>query len=335
MVAAATQGMNRTCVGDAGPSEPEPLRIGVSSCLLGCEVRFDGQHKRNRMLLQYLAPHVEFVPVCPEVELGLGIPREAVRLVDAGDGVRLLGRRSGRDLTDAMHAYARQRAEQLRALGLSGYVLKSGSPSCGLERVRVYDAKGAAERRGRGCFAAALTGLMPLLPVEEEGRLKDPGLRESFLTRIFAYRRLTDLFAGGWSRGDVVAFHSREKLLLLAHDPNAYRALGRLVAGAQGLPRAEIAEKYRGTFMAALATVPSAQRHANALDHMRGFLKHSLDPVARAELAQAIAGFRAGVVPRAVPLALLRYFIRAAGLAYLGHQTYLAPYPAEMSPAGR
>lgn len=335
MVAPDMPGKNTTTLTDDAPTGSKTLRIGVSSCLLGCAVRFDGQHKRNRMLLEHLARHVEFVPVCPEVELGLGIPREAIRLVDSGGAVRLQGTRSGRDLTDAMDAFARQRVEGLRALDLSGYVLKSGSPSCGLERVRVYGTTGAAERRGRGRFAAVLTGMMPLLPVEEEGRLNDPGLRESFLTRIFAYRRLTDLFADGWSRGDLVAFHSREKLLLLAHDPNAYRDLGRLVAGATGRPREQVAAEYRSTFMAALATVPSTQRHANVLDHMRGFLKRSLDPIAREELAQAITGFRTGVVPRAVPLALLRYFIRAADLAYLGRQTYLAPYPAELSATSR
>jgi uncharacterized protein YbbK (DUF523 family) len=233
-------------------------RIGVSSCLLGNEVRYDGGHKRDAFVVGHLARLVTLVPVCPEVEIGLGTPREPVRLVRIGESVHLVATRSGKDHTEAMARWAARRVAELQRLDLSGCVLKKDSPSCGMERVRVYSAKRAPARNGRGLFAAALTQRMPLLPVEEESRLGDPLWRMNFIERVFAYRRLKELFSPRWRPGDLVQFHTVEKSLLLAHDPAAYRQLGRLVAEAKTLGRDELARRYGERYMRALAKLSRA-----------------------------------------------------------------------------
>jgi uncharacterized protein YbbK (DUF523 family) len=243
---------------------PRRLRVGVSACLVGERVRYDGQHKRDAFVAGRLARHAELVPVCPEVELGLGVPRETIRLERRDDGVHLVAPRSGLDHTERMRRLARRRVAGLARLDLDGFVLKKDSPSCGMERVKVWDASGRARREGRGAFAAALLDALPLLPVEEEERLHDDALRESFVERVLAYRRVKDLFRGRWTVGALVAFHAREKMLLLAHDPAAYRSLGRAVAGAGERPRAEVAREYSRGFMGALARVATKGRHAHA-----------------------------------------------------------------------
>jgi len=306
-------------------------RIGVSACLLGDEVRFDGGHKRQRFLTETLPPFVEFVAVCPEVEIGLGTPREAIHLVAGDDGPGLIGNRTGRDHTEAMRAFAERRIDELERLDLSGYILKSKSPSCGLFRIPVYGAKGSPIEHGRGLFAQALTRRLPLLPVEDEGRLNDARLRESFFTRVFGYRRLRDLFRSEWSSSDLVAFHASEKFLLLSHDPASVRALGRLVARAGSLDRKTLAEAYQNGFMKALAVVPERQRQVNVLEHVAGFMKRRVDAEGRRHLHEAIADFRAGLVPLAVPITLIRHFARSLGLDYLTRQTYLAPHPKELA----
>ncbi|HEX2455731.1 MAG TPA: DUF523 and DUF1722 domain-containing protein, partial [Vicinamibacterales bacterium] len=227
------------------------LRIGISACLLGQEVRFDGGHKRDRFLTDVLGAVVEWVPVCPEVELGLGTPRETLRLVRSEKGVRMLTTRTGIDHTDGMNAWADRRLDELAGEDLCGYVLKKDSPSCGMERVKVFGTAGMPERQGRGLFAAALLERFPCLPVEEEGRLSDPRLRENFIERTFAYRRLKDLFGGRWSIGALVRFHTAHKMSLLAHSTTAYQELGRLVARASKLPRHELRDRYERDFMAA------------------------------------------------------------------------------------
>ncbi len=304
------------------------IRVGVSTCLLGQHVRFDGGHKKDAFVTGPLARFVALVPVCPEVELGMGTPRESVRLVRLGDGVRMVGHRSGTDHTDAMRRWAEGRVRELEGEDLCGYVLKKDSPSCGMERVKVY-AKGPAARTGRGLFAEALMERMPLLPVEEEGRLNDPRLRENFVERVFAYRRLKDLLGSRWTVGDLVRFHTAEKLLVLAHDPAAYRALGRLVAAAKGRPRAEVAREYGQAFMRGLAKLATPGKHANVLQHMAGFFK-DLPLEERRELHEAIADYRHGLVPLVVPLTLLGHHVRRHGVAWLQSQSYLQPHPKEL-----
>jgi uncharacterized protein YbgA (DUF1722 family)/uncharacterized protein YbbK (DUF523 family) len=307
-----------------------PVRIGISTCLLGHEVRWDGGHKRDRFLTDVLAPFVEWVPVCPEVELGLGTPREPVRLARAEDGPRLVGQRTGADHTEAMRRFAERRARQLEGLELCGYVLKKDSPSCGMERVRIWSGKGMPERKGRGAFAAVLLARFPLLPAEEEGRLHDPGLRESWIERVFAYRRLRSFFRARFSLGGLVRFHTAHKLQLLAHAPEGYRALGRLVAGARRLERGELRRRYEEGFMGALARGATRRRHVNVLQHALGHLRERLDPASRAELRAVVEDYRRGHVPLVVPVTLIRHHVRVLGIAYLDGQVYLEPHPKEL-----
>lgn len=306
-----------------------PIRVGVSSCLLGQQVRFDAGHKRDRFVTDVLGPFVEWVPVCPEVEAGLGLPRPSMRLVREDGQVRMVETKSGRDHTRTLRRYAAARVRVLRALDLCGYVLKKDSPSCGMTRVKIY-AKSGSERKGRGLFAEALMESMPDLPVEEEGRLNDPVLRENFIQRVFAYRRLRDCFSGHWTPGGVVAFHTAEKLNLMAHGTVAYRALGRLVAEIKSLPRAGFRDRYEREFMAALARPATRGRNANVLQHAAGHLKKRIDGPARQELASVIDDYREGLVPIVVPLTLLRHHARVHAVDYLNGQTFLQPHPKEL-----
>jgi uncharacterized protein YbgA (DUF1722 family)/uncharacterized protein YbbK (DUF523 family) len=306
------------------------IKIGISSCLLGQKVRFDGGHKRDAFLVDTFGPHVSWTPVCPEVELGMGTPREPIRLVRERTGIRLIGVKTETDHTRAMREWAARRAEALAAEDLDGYILKKDSPSCGMDRVKVYDPHGAPARTGRGLFAEALMSRFPLLPVEEEGRLCDPRLRENFVERVFAYRRLKELFAGRWTIGALVAFHAAHKLTLLSHSPAAYQSLGRLVAGAAALPRAEVREQYEEDFMRALAVLATARRHVNVLQHMLGYFRKTLDDASRQELAAAVTDYREGLVPLVVPITLLRHHVRRCGVEYLAAQVYLEPHPKEL-----
>ena len=314
-----------------------PIRIGVSSCLLGEEVRFDGGHKRNEFLIETFGKFVEFVPFCPEMALGLGAPRESLRLVrdesepeDPARGVRLVGNRSGVDMTEAMQALASERACALVNVGLSGYVLKKDSPTCGMERVRVYTANGMPSRGGRGLFAEALIAAMPNLPVEEEGRLSDARLRENFIERVFAYYQMRAFFDAGWKVGGLVAFHTVHKLTLMAHSPHAYAEMGRMVAEAKRVPAAEMRERYESEFMAAMSKLATPARHVNVMHHMAGYLREHLDADGRREMLGLIEDYRNGLVPLVVPLTLIRHHVRRFDIAYLKAQTYLEPHPKEL-----
>lgn len=295
--------------------------IGVSSCLLGAPVRYNGGHSRCRFLTDDLAPYVDWVPFCPEIEIGLGAPRETLRLT--GDG-RLVNRSGTADHTAAMAALP-------LPSGLDGYVLKAKSPSCGIRSIPRYDADGRpADRRGRGVYAARLIEADPLLPVEDEGRLNDPGLREAFVERVFARARLRALFAGDWRPRDLVAFHTRHKLQILAHDPARYQELGRLVGHAGDRPRAETEARYRALFDAALARRATRGRHANALQHMFGQISEVLDDTRRKDVLAGIEAYRRGDTPLSVPIALLSHHARGAGLRRAADQTYLVPFPAAL-----
>lgn len=307
-----------------------PIRLGVSSCLLGSAVRYDGGHKRNAFLTELLGAWIEWVPVCPEVELGMGIPRPAIRLERSEDGLRLVEPKSGADHTREMQRFARRRARELAAEQLCGYVFKKDSPSCGLERVKVYAAGGPAKRDGRGLFAAELVARYPELPVEEEGRLQDAPLRENFIERVFAYRRLQLLFRGRWSLGGLVEFHTAHKLLLMAHSPTHYRSLGRLVAAGRELDPKELRHTYAEQFMTALARRATPPRHVNVLEHMAGYLRGRLSQADRAEVSGLIADYRARLVPLIVPITLLRHHVRSLGITYLEGQIYLEPHPKEL-----
>jgi uncharacterized protein YbgA (DUF1722 family)/uncharacterized protein YbbK (DUF523 family) len=308
-----------------------PIRIGVSACLLGQEVRFDGGHKRNDFLTGTLGDFVEFVAVCPEVDIGLGIPRESLRLVrDDSGAVRMVANKSGADVTDTMSAYAERRAAALERDDLSGYVLKKDSPSCGMERVRIYGRSGMPMRDGRGLFAEALIRRLPNLPVEEEGRLNDPNLRENFIERVFAYHRMRALCASRWTAGALVAFHTAHKLTLMAHSPRAYAELGRLVADSKRIERAELRERYSLQFMRALKKLATPARHVNVMQHIAGYLQERCDADSRRELMEVIEEYRRAAVPLVVPLTLIRHWVRRFDIAYLKGQTYLEPHPREL-----
>lgn len=307
-----------------------PIRIGVSACLLGEQVRYDGGHKRDPYLVETLGPYVEWVPVCPEVEMGLGTPRDTLRLVRIGEETRMVMPKTGADHTEGMRSFAQRRVRELASPGLCGYILKKGSPSCGMERVRVFDAQGVPAKSGRGLFAEALLERSPHLPVEEEGRLADPRLRENFIERVFAYYRLRSFLGGKWKRGDVVRFHTAHKLLLMAHSPKAYQNLGRLVAIAQTLPRSTFRVGYEKEFMAALRVIATPRRHANVLQHMAGYLRKQLDDDSRHELLALIEDYRKGLVPLVVPLTLICHHVRRLQIKYLQGQVYLEPHPKEL-----
>jgi uncharacterized protein YbgA (DUF1722 family)/uncharacterized protein YbbK (DUF523 family) len=314
----------------AAGRSPRPIRIGISACLLGEQVRFDGGHKRDAFLTGTFGRFVEWVPVCPEVECGLGTPREAMRLVRIDRRMRLLTVRTGIDLTERLERFSRSRVAALAREDLSGYVLKKDSPSCGLERVKVYDRHGSPARSGRGLFAAALAKAYPYLPIEEEGRLADPRLRDNFVERVFAYWRVRGLFAARWTVGDLVRFHTAHKLLLLAHAPDAYRRLGRLVAGGRGVSRQNLERRYLDGFMHALAQMATVRQHTNVLQHMAGYFKDRLDAASKRELAATIIDYHRGLVPLVVPLTLIRHHVRTLDLTYLAGQTYLEPHPKEL-----
>jgi uncharacterized protein YbgA (DUF1722 family)/uncharacterized protein YbbK (DUF523 family) len=307
-----------------------PIRIGISSCLLGRAVRWDGGHKRDAFLTEQLAPFVEWVPVCPEVELGMGVPREPIQLVRDAGAIRLVAARTGADHTQRMRRFAQRRVRELAAQDLCGYVLKKGSPSCGMERVPVRSASGNREHAGRGVFADVLVAAASALPIEEEGRLHDARLRENWIERVFAYRRLRSLFAARWTAGDLVRFHAAHKLQLLAHAPKPYAALGRLVAAVKHTPRAALRVRYAAGFMEALRQPATRRRHVNVLQHALGFFRERLDAADRRELAALVVDYGRGLVPLVVPITLVRHHVARAGVPWLAEQVYLDPHPKEL-----
>jgi uncharacterized protein YbgA (DUF1722 family)/uncharacterized protein YbbK (DUF523 family) len=307
-----------------------PITLGISSCLLGEEVRYDGGHKKDGYITGVLSQHFGWVSVCPEIGIGLGTPRESLRLVGDPEAPRMIAAASGADHTEAMNAYARRRAQELARQGLSGYVLKRASPSCGMERVKVYGADGAPRPVGRGLFARALIEALPLLPVEEEGRLNDPVLRDNFITRVFSYRRLTALREHGPAPADVVAFHAAHKYLLLSHSPAHAARLGRLVASAPRGDRARWLEEYGAAFMRTLAVRATRARHVNVLQHIAGFFKRQLDAADKRELAGLIGDYARGLVPLIVPITLVNHHVSRFDVPYVADQVYLHPHPKEL-----
>ncbi|MCI0658426.1 MAG: DUF523 and DUF1722 domain-containing protein [Acidobacteria bacterium] len=313
-----------------GPAKEFPLRVGISSCLLGEEVRWDGSHKRNGFIADLLSRYVQVVPVCPELEVGMGVPREPVRLVGAHAAPRMVGVRSGRDWTAAMRRYASARIRHLNGLDLSGYLLKKDSPSCGMERVLVHSGKGAPSRKGVGLFASELRLQMPLLPLEEEGRLEDPALRENFIERVFAYRRLRDLLDSPCRRGDLVAFHMAHEYLLLSHSPRHYQELGRLLAAAKSHTGKRLGHLYGEGFMEALRFPATLARHFNVLQHAAGYLKEVLDASEKRHLQKVLDDYRRSLVPLIVPVTLLHHHVMRQRIEFMQNQIYLHPHPKEL-----
>jgi uncharacterized protein YbgA (DUF1722 family)/uncharacterized protein YbbK (DUF523 family) len=306
------------------------IRIGISSCLLGQEVRYDGGHKRDTFITGTLSRYFEFVPVCPELAIGLGVPREPIQLVGTPEDIRVVGTRNpALDVTEKLRAYGRSTAARLGDLG--GYIFKARSPSCGMERVKLRPAHGGmASHRGVGQYAQAFIEAAPLLPAEEEGRLNDPVLRENFLERVFVYRRWRALESAGVSARGLVEFHTRHKLTVMAHGVAAYRELGRLVAAADRRRAAAAARDYVARLMPILRKPATRRGHANVLHHLQGYLKRKLDAADKAELRDVIEQYRSGRLPLVVPVTLLRHHFRRHPDPYVEQQVYLNPYPAEL-----
>lgn len=306
------------------------IRVGISSCLLGEQVRFDGGHKLDTLITESLGRYFEWVQVCPEMEIGLGTPRESLRLIGDPANPRMVGTKTGTDHTDIMVQWAEKKHVDLARLDLHAYILKKDSPSCGMERVRVYGESGMAQRTGRGIFAAQLLRRFPLLPVEEEGRLHDAGIRENFVERVFAYHRWKEFLTTGPRAKDLVAFHARHKLTLSSHSDQMYRKLGQLVAGAGRRRMDGLLEEYGRLFMEALRARATAAKHANVLFHIMGFLKRAIDSGDKAELVASIENYRMNLVPLVVPLTLLKHHLRRHPVPWVMDQVYLNPYPAEL-----
>ena len=310
----------------------DKIKLGISSCLLGNKVRYDGQHSYNQWLVERLGNYVEYTPVCPEVECGLPIPREAMRLVGDIEKPRLLGIFSKTDHTPRMQSYAKARVEALKDKGLCGFVFRSKSPSSGMERVKVYpEGGGPSLKKGVGLFAKELMQAMPLLPFEEEGRLNDPILRENFIERIFVMHRWNALKKKDFSLGLLVDFHTRHKLLIMAHSVNAYRELGKLVAVASTIKSDELKLQYITKLMQALALPATVSKHRNVLQHIMGYFKKDLSAAEKAELLELIEAFTRHEVPLIVPITMLNHYTRKYDKEYLSIQYYLHPHPQELA----
>jgi uncharacterized protein YbgA (DUF1722 family)/uncharacterized protein YbbK (DUF523 family) len=317
--------------GSTLPSTEPVIRLGISTCLLGEPARYDGGHKRDLYLIQELGEYVEWVPVCPEVECGLPVPREAMRLVGDPDAPSLVTTKTGIDHTERQRSWAKTRLEELAQEGLHGFVFKKDSPSSDLFRVRVYNDNGIPQRNGMGLFARAFTERFPLLPVEEERRLHDWRLRENFIDRVFAYRRWTLMLEQSHGPGGLVAFHTAHKMTLLAHSPPHYRELGRLVAQAGVLPWDKVSKQYVTVLMACMREIATPGRHFNVLQHLLGFVKDALEQEDKAELLGLMEDYRQELVPLIVPVTLLKHHLRHPAVPDWVHkQVYLYPYPKEL-----
>jgi uncharacterized protein YbgA (DUF1722 family)/uncharacterized protein YbbK (DUF523 family) len=306
------------------------IRLGISRCLLGDPVRYDGGHKLDRFLKDTLGQWVEYVPVCPEVECGMPVPREAMHLEGNPESPRLVTVRTGIDKTDQMITWARRRVTELEKDRLSGFIFKSDSPSSGMERVKVYNSKLMPLKNGVGMFARIFMEHFPQLPVEEDGRLNDPALRENFIERIFAFARWRELPAGKAARGDLVEFHTRHKLLILSHSTRHYKEMGKLIARAKELQLEKFPERYEKLLIEALKLKATARKNTNVLMHMMGYFKKDLSSDEKAELLEIIERYRRNEVPLIVPITLVNHYVRKYDQAYLKKQFYLTPHPGEL-----
>ncbi|MEW5735992.1 MAG: DUF523 and DUF1722 domain-containing protein, partial [Thermodesulfobacteriota bacterium] len=308
----------------------EKIKLGISSCLLGNQVRYDAGHKLDRYLRDDLGCFIEWVPVCPEVECGLPVPREAMHLVGAPVAPRLVSIRSGVDHTERMRRFTTGKLDEMEQAGLCGFVFKSKSPSSGMRGVKIYTDKGMPSTSGSGLFAAAFMARFPLLPVEDEGRLNDWGLRENFIERVFVMHRWRALLAAGGDYKALAAFHTRHKLLIMSHGPAAVKTLGAIIAGGKGRNPEALREEYLAVLMPALALKATARKNTNVLDHVMGYFKKQLTPDEKKELKEVIADYHAGILPLIVPVTLLRHYVRKFDEPYLKSQVYLHPHPAEL-----
>lgn len=308
----------------------EKIRLGISSCLLGERVRYDGGHKLDHYLKDTLGEFVEWVAVCPEVESGLPVPREAMRLRGSPGAARLVTVRSGIDHTDRIRQWAEKRLRDIEKENLCGFIFKSGSPSSGLRGVRVYSSPGVPSRSGTGIFAKTFMERFPLLPVEDEGRLQAPLLRENFIERVFVYRRWLQLMKRRCLLGDLVDFHTANKLLVLSHSPSHCRTLGGMVANAKKYHRENLHREYLHALMDGLRLIATTKKNTNVLQHIIGYFKKNLSPGEKRELGQIIEDYHGGLIPLIAPVTLINHYVRKYDERYLKTQYYLKPHPIEL-----
>jgi uncharacterized protein YbgA (DUF1722 family)/uncharacterized protein YbbK (DUF523 family) len=308
----------------------EKIKLGISTCLLGKNVRYDGGHKLDRFLTDTLGQYVEYVPVCPEVECGLPIPRESMHLEGNPDSPHLVTTRTKQDMTDRMVQWAQNRVSVLEKEDLCGFIFKSDSPSSGMERIKVYNEKGMPVKKGVGIFAKIFMDYFPLLPIEEEGRLHDPNLRENFIERIFTLKRWREALAKKESRGIVVDFHTKHKLLILSHSPKHYQTMGKLVAKAKELPIKELYQQYQTILMEALQLKTTPKKNSNVLQHMMGYFREELSSDEKQELLEVIEKYRQEYIPLIVPITFIQHYVRKYDQPYLKEQVYLHPHPLEL-----
>jgi uncharacterized protein YbgA (DUF1722 family)/uncharacterized protein YbbK (DUF523 family) len=307
-----------------------PIHIGVSACLLGEKVRYDGGHKWDRFLTDTLGQYVKYVPVCPEAEAGFGIPRESMHLEGNLQSPRLVTTRTHKDLTEPMRTWAQKRVLELEKEDLCGFIFKARSPSSGMERVKVFNEQGMPVNKGVGLFARAFMDHFPLIPVEEDGRLHDPKLRENFIESVFVLKRWRECLAQGRARGRLVDFHTSHKLLIMSHSVEHYRTMGKLVAQAKGLALKELYDIYQGHLMEALRLKTTIKKHVNVVQHMMGYFKKDLSSDEKQELLELMDLYRHGHVPLIVPLTLMNHYVRKYDQPYLKQQHYLHPHPVEL-----
>jgi uncharacterized protein YbgA (DUF1722 family)/uncharacterized protein YbbK (DUF523 family) len=306
------------------------IRLGISTCLLGEPVRYDGGHKLDRFITQTLGRYVEYVPVCPEVECGMPIPRESMHLEGDPESPRLITSQTKIDKTLQMMSWARKRVIELEKEGLMGFIFKSNSPSSGMERVKIYNEKNVASRKGVGLFARAFMEHFPLLPVEDEGRLHDPALRENFIERIFVLSRWRKILDGKASLASLVEFHTKHKFLILSHSTQYYQEMGRLVARAKQKPLQDLYTEYQMLLMEGLRLKATSKKNTNVLMHMAGYFKQQLSAGEKAELLEIIELYRRELLPLIVPITLINHYVRKFDQRYLADQFYLHPHPIEL-----
>ncbi|USD67914.1 DUF523 and DUF1722 domain-containing protein [Vibrio sp. SCSIO 43136] len=306
------------------------IKIGVSACVVGHKVRFDSGHKTSAFLSKELSPYVEFMPICPEVAIGMSVPRPTIRLQFKGERIALVEtKNTDNEHTDKMVAFSDQKARELIDEQLCGYVVCRNSPTCGMEKVKVYS-KHNAEKIGVGLYTQKLIEHMPWLPIEEDGRLTDPYLKENFILRVFALSDFYQTMGDNPTAGKVVAFHSRYKLTLMAHHPESYKELGRLVANLGDVDIDSFINEYRLLFMNALKHRANRKTNTNVLMHLQGYLKNSLDKQQKKELAELILDYRSGISPLLAPLTLIKHHLSLHPDEYLSQQCFFQPYPQEL-----
>jgi uncharacterized protein YbgA (DUF1722 family)/uncharacterized protein YbbK (DUF523 family) len=308
----------------------EKIKLGISACLLGENVRYDGGHKLDHFLKETLGQYVGYVPVCPEVECGLPIPRESMHLEGDPESPRLVTSRTKQDMTERMGKWAKKRVVELEKENLCGFIFKSGSPSSGMERVKVYNEKGIPLKEGVGMFARIFMEHYPLLPVEDEGRLHDPKLRENFVERLFTLKRWREVLEKKERRGSLIDFHTQHKLLILSHSPKHYQIMGKLVARAKDIPLKELYQQYQTILMEALRLKTTPKKHTNVLMHMMGYFKEQLSSDEKQELLEVIDHYRQEYIPLIVPMTLINHYVRKYDQPYLNQQVYLNPHPLEL-----